>query len=503
MKIQIREGSVSPGDASEFHLVTNHLIDPTKNIDRVIMYAEQRYLMTLLVSGVRSSRYSQPGLTPSGGDAITTKIKPIPEAELVSSNAWAYKIMGRIQKACEILGTAAVGTPIPATTSKGSTFKLYLKDNYLTNGMNAVFYNGEQARVMGTPITVAGKHLYTFESYPGKNFVWATWIGAASGIKTCFGGYTTFGERSLRGYGVFHYPDTFLQHTTKQRKSISLSGDVNANRVIWYEINNEKGFVYEAEAQSRAQFLLEDDFQKLWGISTMRDAYGNLLAAASMVQPETGEPIVAGDGWFRQIEGANDLEASGADGLATWDDHGDMLAAVKKKKNTVGGNVFFAMTGSDGMAAAHNQALSHGSTYYRLTQNLGANAGVGGGNDAIGYNFQTLNIHGQQVVFVENPQMDDEAKWPRKLSNGKLAMSCTYFYFDMAAVGPGRNNIEVRARGREGVNRNIVYHWEEGMTGEGKPNSPVDARAFHMLKENMIVVYNSKTNGYLYPPLTA
>jgi hypothetical protein len=53
MKIKITQGSVSEGDAQEYHLVQNHLIDPSKNIDRVIMYAEQRYLMTLPLYSTR------------------------------------------------------------------------------------------------------------------------------------------------------------------------------------------------------------------------------------------------------------------------------------------------------------------------------------------------------------------------------------------------------------------------------------------------------------------
>ena len=233
MKIKITQGSVSEGDASEFHLVQNHLLDPTKNIDKVIMYAEQRHLMTLLTSGARDSRYTAPGILPVGGDTVATKIQQIPKGEMVSSNAWSYKIMGRIQKSSEIIGTAVVGTITTATSSKGCQFKLYLKDSYMTLGMNCVFANGEHARVMSRPTGATGKFLYSFETFPGKQFTWASWVGVQVGRKSVFGGWTTVGERSRRGYGNFHYPDRYIQHTTKQRKSISLSGDVNANEVVW------------------------------------------------------------------------------------------------------------------------------------------------------------------------------------------------------------------------------------------------------------------------------
>jgi len=502
MKIKIVHGSVSEGDAQEFHLVQNHLLDPTKNIDRVIMYAEQRHLMTLLTSGARDARYTAPGVTPKGGDTVTTKIQPIPQGEMVSSNAWSYKIMGRIQKASEVVGTAAVGTVTTGTTTKGGTFALYLKDSYMTIGMNCVFPNGEHARVMSRPTGHDGKFLYRFECFPGKTFSWATWIGTQIGRKTVFGGYTTYGERSRRGYGHFHYPDRYIQHTTKQRKSISLSGDVNANEVIWYSVNESRGFVYEAEAQMRAQFLLEDEYRLWWAESTMRDQYGNLLPRPSM-QDEYGQDIVAGDGWVKQIEGANDLEASGIDGSATYDDFADMIRTLKKKKNRISGNTWIVVTGADGMQNAHDVAAGRFNAGNPLVQQVNQTSAAGGAEPYVGYNFKRLNIAGEQLIFVENPMHDDEEKFPAKLTNGKPRMSMTYYFMDLDVDFKGRKNVEIRSRGRAGVNRNIVYYWENGMTGEGTPMSPVDAKAFHMLKETLLAVFNTKSCGIITPSLTA
>lgn len=502
MKIKITQGKASPGDVEQFHLVSNHLIDPNRNMDKIIMYAEQRHLMTLLTSDVREGRYTVPGYTPKGGDTVRTKIPQIPEAEMVDGNAWSYRIMGRIQKAVEVVGTAAVGTPTIATSTKGSTFKLYVKENYLNIGMNCVFYNGELARVKARPIGTAGRYLVEFETYPGKTFSWNTWIGTQPGRKTIFGGYTTYGERSKRGYGNFHYPDKYIQHTTKQRKSISISGDANANRVIWYEYEGQKGFVYEAEKQTRAQFLLEDEFRLWWGESTMRDQYGNLLSRPSM-QDEYGEDIVAGDGFIPQIRGANDVEASAADGSATYDDYADMTKALKKKKNRIAGNQYVVVTGSDGMARAHEVASSRFSSSQPLVQMVSQNDQNGGAEPIVGFNFKKLNIAGEQLTFVENPMMDDEEKFPRRLTNGNLAMSSTYYFLDLNADDTGQRNIEIRARGRQGVNRNLVYLWQNGMTGEGKADNPVDAKDFHMLKETLLAVYNTKTCGILTPPATA
>lgn len=504
MKIQITKGGVAPGEVSQYHLVTNHLIDPTANIDKVISYAEKRHLMTLLVSGAMRTSDTVPGYMPDGtGDAISTKIKPIPEAEMVNGNQWTYEVMGRIQRAAEILGSADVGVGTVGTTTEGGEFKLHLRDNYIGHGMVVTFYGGYQARVKSIPVRVGSeKWLYTFKCFPGDTFSWTTWISGQSGTKTCFGGYTSYGERSQRGYAAFHFPDKFTNHTTVQRKSFSISGHANVNKVRWYTLGDKKGFTYEAEAQSRAQFLLEDEYQKWWSVSTMRDVYGNLLARPSMYEDD-GEPIFSGDGLVEQIKGANDMESSNTDGSFTYSDISDMLGELKKRKNMIEGNKWIAVTGSDGMENADTVISARVTAAQPIVINAGSNDKVGGFEPSVGYNFKTLNIGGQQVTFVENPMMDDVEKFPRRLTNGKLAMSSTVYFLDMAVDEAGKQNIEIRAAGRDGINRNIVYLWEEGMTGDGKPTNPVDAKSFHMLKENMLVAYRTISMGILSPSTTA
>ena len=235
----------------------------------------------------------------------------------------------------------------------------------------------------------------------------------------------------------------------------------------------------------------------------MKDSSGNLLSTPSMSDDETGMPITAGDGLIEQISGANDVEASGTTGLAVWDDFSDLIREVKKNSNDTGGRLFYVVTGADGIENVHNQALAQGVSAYNLTQQIVQNNKIGGASPSIGFNFQTLNIHGQTVVFVENPMMDDAAKFPRRLSNGRLAMSNTYYLVDASRDETGRPNIEIRTRGRQGVNRNMVYFYLNGMTGDGKPMTSVDAKEFQMLKENMLVMYNTSSAGIIAPPDTA
>lgn len=494
-KIQITEGTWNDECTTELNLTNAHALQPEKGFDKVITYGEKRHLMTFLTAGATNGAFTVARTT----EAYKTRIPAVPSGELIDGKAWKYHIMGRIQRASEILGSATVGTATAGTTSTGGFFQLKMKDNYIQPDMVVAFYNGKMARVQGKPRKAPGYFLYGFQCFPGDTFSWTTWIAPQQGRKTAFGGYSMHGERSLRGFGRTHYPDSYINHMTIQRKGAAITGDANAERVLWYMVEgkkNSRGWIYWTEEQNRAQFLLEDEFQKWWGPSTMKDANGNLLNSPSMIDPETGMPIIAGDGMIPQIRGANDLESSGIGGVAVWDDFSDLVREAKKHIIDDGGNrLLYFVTGADGIENAHVQARTHAKEYYNFTQQVGTDPK----NLIIGYNFVGFNIQGTTCLFVENPMMDDEAKFPKKLSNGRLAMSNTYYLVDGSVNGKGRPNIEIRTRGRKGVNRNMVYFYENGMTGDGEAKASVDGKEFQMLKENMFTIYNTKSSGIIEP----
>jgi hypothetical protein len=179
-----------------------------------------------------------------------------------------------------------------------------------------------------------------------------------------------------------------------------------------------------------------------------------------------------------------------------------MVKSLKRKKSRISGNTYFAVTGTDGMANASSVIGSRFGAANPLVQVIAQTDKAGGAEASVGYNFKVLNVAGEQIVFVENPMMDDEEKFPARLQNGQLRFSSTYYFVDMDTIN-GKSNVEIRARGRGGVDRNIVYLWENGMTGDGTATNPVDAKAFHMLKETLLAVYSTKTCGILYPSPTA
>lgn len=500
MKIKIYQGGVAPSDINDYHLVTNHLKNPDKNIDKLIMYAEKRYLMTLLVSGATNSNIAMAGFTPdkNGKDTVKTYIKPVPQTDMISDNAFYYKTMPRLQRGMQVI--EQVGTATPGTSKEGGWFQLLLRANNnvptITHQMNVSFKNGKQARVMNVPRkTGEGRFLYQFQCHAGDTFDFATWVGSMTGQKMIFGAYTTVGERSRRGYGYFTYPDRYVQHTTKQRKSFSISGDANTNEVIWYEANGEKGFAFEAEKQLRTHMLLEDESQKWDGVSTMRDAYGNLLPSPSMFDEEN-QPIVAGDGVMRQISGSNDSYASSVYG-PTYDDFADIVRRMKKKRDVEGAYPFICVTGDEGIERAEEIIGAKAQTM-GIHWVVNQSDKIGGEELAVGFKFRKLNIAGETILFVENPQWNDPEKYPFYNSVGKNLQANKFVFLDFRPLDSGKKNIEILARGRKGVNRNLVYMWENGMTGEAeKPDSPVDANTFHIFKENAIVVYDTSSCGIL------
>lgn len=485
-KIQIIRGSYDETCTKDANLVENQIKFP--EINDVIMYSEQRMISTLIVSGVKTPYQAAPG-----NMDVPTEIKSIPQDKLIGSNGYQYRVWGRIQK------SSVINHQVGASGADG-TFSLSLKDNYLTPGMNVVFHDQTQARVMSAPTGGAGNYVYSFQTIDGAAFVYATSVTPQSGEKTVFGGFTSFGEASLRGFSRSHYPDMFINHTTIQRKSTAISGSA-ASSVIWLEFNGVKGWMHEGQRQARVQFMLEDEHAKFWGRSTMKNADGSLRTEATLFDSETGNQIVQGDGIEAQIEGINDTSTSGVNGRATIDDFKDMMSTLKKKANNTSGNRWYVVTGADGMKNAQEVLATEAITGATLTQNINSSNKVGGPDVEVGYNFQVLNFDGNQIVFVEHPLMDDEQRWTERASNGELVMSGTYYFLDLSNRD-GQKNIEILGRGAYGNNRTMVSGTINGLSGIARKmgvglNTSVDADEFHMLKEDGIFIYNTASCGIL------
>lgn len=486
MNININRGTWSGDCTDENDLMLNQIKYPA--IRKMLEYKDQRMVSTLLVNGA---------VGPYGVKDVPSSYLPsLEEGKMVADNAYRFNIMGRIQKASNIL------SQVGATSSDG-TFQLVLSDNYLVPGMNAVFYGGRfTARVMGYPVGTSGNYTYTFQSPNGELFNYATHVAAQPGVKTCFGSYSSYGEASLRGYGRSHFPDTYINHTTIQRKTVSITGTALSD-VLWYEVESEngpiKGWMYEQLQQARAQFLMEREYQRWFGISTMKDANGALLPISRLIDPETGKGIIAGDGLEEQIKGGNEIYGSGVNGEATEDDFSDMMKAIRKKSDMISGLTYVFVTGEDGFSNAQKKmAALNVNQNIQLFRNVADVNKAGGDQPQAGVTFSNFNIDGDTVWFIKHPMFDDEERFPERGNDGKLLMSSNYYCL---TIGQGASkNMDVFAKGgKNGVNRSFVNQEFNGMTGaQGAIMSEEDAKKYAMLTEDLLVIYNTNKCGIIY-----
>lgn len=483
MEIKVFSGRFDDTCTVSSNLTENQAKMPV--IRDVIQYAEPRMLSTLIVSGAKTPWDLQ-------NDNTKTKIGVIPSDKLIGDNAYRYNVLGRIQQKSVI--NSVVGTP----TADGF-FQLSLRDNYITPGMNVGFWNPiMQARVMGQPSGGAGNWIYSFQSVDGMAFDYSTMVAPQPGEKTAFGNFSSFSERSLRGYGRTHYPDQFINHLTTQRKTVAISGDALTD-VLWVYFNGVKGWMYMKERQARLQFMMEDEYSKWFGKSSMKNADGSLKLVSAMIDPETGEPIVQGDGIIEQITGNNDLSGSDVDGSAIMDDVIDMMSLLEKKCNSVYAKMWYVVTGTDGYGKFQQLFRDYRVDFMggrsvltdRQTQK------VGGEDIPVGGNFDTFNVNGNQIVTVKHPLFDDEERFSERGSDGKLLQSSMMIFLDMSPVN-GSANIEIMSKGAYGINRSMVSGYIDGITGRtGSFTSSVDAVEFNMLRQDGIFIYNSTSCGII------
>lgn len=481
MKIRTITGKYDKTCTVSANLTENQMKRP--EIRELIEFAEPRMLSTMIVSGIQSDwqvRNSKKG---------KTSIGQVDQSNMIGDNAYRYRTMGRIQRKSIII--AQVGT-----SGTDGSFTLTLRDNLLYPGMVVRLYTGLHARVETEGTGAAGNYVYSFKTVNGTVFDFNTHVAVQPGEYSCFGGYTMYGEGSLRGYSRSFTYDEYVNHLTIQRKSVEMTGSALSD-VVWYKVGKAGGWYFEKEKQARLQFMRENEYQKWHGESTMRDSVGNLLTQSRMTDPQTGNPIVAGDGIIEQIRGANDMAPSGTDGFPTIDDYRDMMTQLAKRSDAEFDNMWYVVTGTDGYNSAQDVLRDYWVNYLG-----GRNTHSGGEDIEVGNFFDTLKINGNKIVFVKNPLWDDEELFSAVGSDGKSVQGGSFLFLNNGAVN-GRRNIEILAKGANGVNRSMISNYNNGLTGwaDKAMSGSVDAMQYNMLKEDGIFVYNTVACGMIEKPM--
>ncbi len=478
---QIVKGSWSADCTTEYDLARNQQKMP--EIRKILERVERRQLTTLITSGA---------VGPYGIDVkADTKFGKVKDSQLIGDSSYRFNVMGRIQKAVTIL------SQVGASGTDG-TFQLIVADEggrgcYIYKGQVVLFANAGRysAVVMSNPTRVASGWLVSF-AHPQKTvFSWATVVASQTGgTYTCFPSTTAYSEKSLKGYGRDQFPDTFIVDMTTQRKTVSISGGA-ATDILWYEYMSSngpvKGWKFEKVRQAEAQWSMENEYAKIFGVSSMKNADGSRATVSNLIDEETNLPITIGDGIDEQIAGGNEVMGSGTNGEATEDDFIDAMNIIEKASNgNVGVNLVF-MTGLDGYQNAQRKMMRFlATTNITLMQDI-----KGGTSFEVGYDIMKFNFAGSSVCFVKHPLFDDDLRFPAKGLDGKSLMSSNYIGGNLGVIND--MNIEIIAKGAYGVNRSNVSATINGLTGmAGDSISEEDAWKMALLKEDLLVIYNTR-----------
>lgn len=487
-QISIKQGRFSTSTCTtENDLIANQAVKPA--IRKMLEYKNKRYLMTLITSGA---------VGPYGINSDqATRIPKVDEGKGIGNHAYRFDVMGRIETSAVILGQVG-------TSGSDGSFVLNMQDTLLYDGAVVVFNSRLQARVYGngngSPST---GYQYNFKTLDGTVFSWTTDVAGQSGSYTCMINNTAYGEGSLRGYSRDKHPDTFVNHMTIQRKTMTITGSA-ASDVLWYEYTNgndfSSGWMYAKIAQGKATMSAEDERQKLFGVSSMKNTDGSLRTLSQLdVDPETGNPIITGDGFEQQVSSNNVLYGSGTDGNATADDFEDIMQQMQLGSNQIDGITWVCMTGTAGFANIQRVAPTiAGNQGIQLFQNVNQTSEAGGAKVDMGYTFMSLNLNGNKVLFVKHTMLDDSRMFTQLDGQGMPKMSSAYFF-----LGYGKNGdsptMEILCKEANGINRSYVEAEYIGLTGKkGFVQSEQDANKFALLKEDMLVVYNTALCGIIY-----
>jgi len=495
--ITVSTGTYSNDCTTQNDLITNQAVFP--EIRKWIEFANRRSLFTMLTSGSVTPYGIDPSI-PENSPGASTRGSSMG----IGTDAYQFRIMGRIEKSAVIL--SQVGS-----TQTDGIFTLKMQDTHLKKGHVVRFggTGGFIATCLTSARSTSGGYLYDFQSNSGDTFVFATHT-QSSGVKTCFPGWTAFGEKSLRGYGESKFPDMFINHMTTQRATATVTGDAGA-RVLWLNYmttkdgvdKTVKGWMPEEVAQEEAKLTIRNERAKWHGVSDMKDANGDLLVTPRMTDPDTGLPITQGDGFEEQVAGGNVLTASGITGQPTIDDYIDMMTTLKKKGNMITGYTWVMVTGADGFSNFQTEAAALGVmqniTFMDVNNQTGVTKVAGGAAKEVGYTFSKINVAGSSLICVENPMFDDAEYAPQTLSNGKSVLGSTCYFFPIGEGVDGKN-MEILHKEGNGRNRNKVVAMLNGMTGAaGKILSQEDADVYAILKQDMLCVYNTQLCGIIYP----
>lgn len=491
-QIQVRQGLFSQDTCTtENDLVANQAVKPA--IRNMLEMKNKRYLMSMLTSpgAIKVGTGGMSYYVDPNYRAKSATLSPAREDKGIGNNAYRFDIIGRIEKSAPIVRQQG-------SSGADGSFSLIMQDQTLYPTQSVRFPSGYMARVQGYPTgSSSSGWLYNFKSLTGTAFSFSTHVGTT---KSCFPMYTINSEGSLRSDSRDKKPDTFINHMTIQRKTCAITGGAQSD-VLWYEYaDGEKvGWMYWKLSQAMAQLAAEKERWAWWGVSSMKNSDGSLRTETSMgTDPETGLPIICGDGFVEQMSGTNTLIGSGTNGEATEDDFAEIMNLMQTNSNVVNGITWVCVTGTQGFnnAQVKMQNLATNQNV-QLVQIVNQTNEVGGAEVNTGFLYKNFNINGNSVMFIIHTMLDDAEIFPTRGNDGQLISSSDYYFIGLSTED--KPTMEILCKEANGIKRDFVQAELLGLTGKGGlVQSEVDVNKYAMLSESMFNVYNTQLCGIIY-----
>ena len=419
--------------------------------------------------------------------------------KVIGDYAFEWKMMGRYRKPC-IIHTSTGGAT--GSISAGGAFTL----TFTHDTGNGTFGNtlnvndvvrmpsGNTAMVINAGTPGAASNVVTFRAIDAINETTAD-----GDIIGCIGNAFNQGSLGSEVGQNYAYPDTYKNWLTLSRKKTKIMGS-DLTDVTWIESNGHRLWYFTKEQQMTDQFMYELECMRWYGkkSNTMTSAsYPGDTGLDDVASNFVGGIPIMGDGLLAQIDSAN--QATYTAGALTEEDIVNFIGTLSKNALNAEGNVFTVFTGTQGRIDFHRAMKD-------LLVNLGSGtpvfAGKGGGDVALGANFQEYNVLGNKMILSYCPVFDDpnlhnsiSSDFSSSNESGKMV------FLDMGMQN-GVSNVELIAKGAEGFNRSFVKKYVPGMVNPYDYNSMMAANGddffeCQILSESGIILRNPLSCGIL------
>lgn len=411
--------------------------------------------------------------------------------KIIGDYAFEWKVQGRYRK------PAVIDTGATLSAAAGA-LETFVVDHDPSNGIcgdnlnvNDVvrFKDGSTAIVTNVPTITSSD---TTNTITVRAIDALTVVLAVGDIVGCIGNSFNQGSLGSEVGQNYSYPDTYKNWLTLSRKKCKIMGS-DLTDVTWIENNGHRLWYFTKEQQMTDQFMYELELNRWYGKKTMGSAAD---FAGDRGTPTTGLPIM-GDGLLAQIDASN--QATYTAGALSEEDIVNYLGVLSKNALNSEGNVYTVYTGTQGRIDFH-----------RAMKDLLVAGGAGGAemmakggaSVSLGANFSEYNVLGNKMVLAYCPVFDDPnlhnattATFDSSNESGKMV------FLDMGQQ-QGVSNIELIAKGAEGMSRNFVKKYVPGMVNPYDYNSMMAASGddffeCQILTESGIIVRNPLSCGVL------